>query len=235
MRRQRLLQRVRYDRNSQPHDRSRFRANPGVGLDLSQPPQSAPGLTVTAGAIGMTIEGLTIQNFTNTSAVVTQNGASVTLDGDTIEHNTNSGGNGGGTDNEGTLTITGGTISRNTASQNGGGVSNNGNDILNQRGDQLRQRHNDETRGRDDDGRLVASRNQGCQYVADPGAERANPFGLAHGRARNEESAQLVQGQPSISKSQTHAAPASLQPPDKSCPLPSRASVAVACRTCSCA
>ena len=81
--------------------------------------QSSPGFTIEAGTTGVTIEGFTIQNFTGTSAVAVQNGASLTLSGDTIQDNTNSGGNGGGinVNNGGTLTITGGTLTDNTATQ----------------------------------------------------------------------------------------------------------------------
>ena len=92
--------------------------------------QSSPGFTIEAGTTGVTIEGFTIQNFTGTSAVAVQNGASLTLSGDTIQDNTNSGGNGGGinVNNGGTLTITGGTLTNNTAT-NGGGIYSAGDTV----------------------------------------------------------------------------------------------------------
>ena len=90
--------------------------------------QASPGFTIEAGTTGVTIEGFTIQNFTGTSAVAVQNGASLILSGDTIQDNTNNGGNGGAinVNNGGTLTITGGTLASNVAA-NGGGVFSMGN------------------------------------------------------------------------------------------------------------
>ena len=90
--------------------------------------QSSPGFMIKTGTTGVTIEGFTIQNFMGTSAVAVQNGASLTLSGDTIQDNTNSGGNGGGinVNNGGSLTITGGTFTSNTAAD-GGGIYSAGN------------------------------------------------------------------------------------------------------------
>ncbi len=79
---------------------------------------SAPGFDVTA--TGVTISGLTIQNFSGSSAVDVVSGASLSLAGDLIEHNQNAGGDGGGIYDAGTLNVTGSTIEDNTAASGGG-------------------------------------------------------------------------------------------------------------------
>ncbi len=87
-------------------------SGPAPVLDGTTPSsQSSPGFTVTTGTTGVTIEGLTIQNFTGTSAVVVQSGASLALSDDTISGNTNSSGDGGGIANYGTATFSGDTVS----------------------------------------------------------------------------------------------------------------------------
>ena len=46
-------------------------------LDGATPAAQVPGFTLSSGTTGVTIEGLTMQNFTGTSAVAVQNGASL--------------------------------------------------------------------------------------------------------------------------------------------------------------
>ncbi len=100
-----------------------------IEADAGQTPVNAGtgtgvGLTIASGVTGVTITGLTIEDFA--TGVVVEPGASLTLDSDTIENNineglTNSGDGGGVYDDGATLAIDGGTIEGNTA-LNGGGL-----------------------------------------------------------------------------------------------------------------
>ena len=84
--------------------------------------QTSPGLTMSA--TGVTIAGLTIQNFSGSSAIDVQNG-SLTLSSDVIQENSVPGGFGGGIINQGTLILTNDTVSGNSA-VDGGGIFNQG-------------------------------------------------------------------------------------------------------------
>ncbi len=85
------------------------------GTNLASP---GPGFEIAA--TGVTVSGLTIRNFSGSSAVDVLTGASLTLADDIIEHNQNAGGNGGGVYDAGTLQVTGGAILDNAAADGGG-------------------------------------------------------------------------------------------------------------------
>jgi predicted outer membrane repeat protein len=85
--------------------------------------QSSAGFIVAPGTTGVTIKGLTCQNFTGTSAIVVWSGASLSLSNDTIENNSTPG-YGGGIFSVGTLTLANSTFTGNAVTGYGGGVFN---------------------------------------------------------------------------------------------------------------
>ena len=116
-------------------------ANLTIEADAGQAPvvdgttptaQTSAGFTINANTTGATIAGLTIQNFSGSSAIVVQNGASLTLSSDVIQRNFQGSmlGRGGGVfDSGGNVNITGGTLSHNSAYGAGGGIADVGGDV----------------------------------------------------------------------------------------------------------
>ena len=89
-------------------------------LDGTNPfPQGSPGFTIES--TGVTIAGFTIQNFSGTSGILVQSGASLTVDDCTFVAN-HASFDGGAIDNAGQLDVLDSDFTSNSAGSNGGAV-----------------------------------------------------------------------------------------------------------------